>query len=136
MSGIPDLSEPGTPTPPLGPGASFDALGSGEIILYPVGMGETQSATIGSDLAGRPSLWRQAEEKVAALTGRELEVLMLTAEGLSGPEIGATLGISSRTVDIYRGKLLRKLDVKSAVLAVRVAIYAALAQQDRVDSQT
>ena len=53
------------------------------------------------------------------------------ADGFSSPEIGATLGISKRTVDIHRGTLLLKLDVKSGPLAVRVAVYAAFAQLDR-----
>lgn len=88
-------------------------------------------ARLKADLAGTPSLWRHAERKVASLTSRELEVLTLMAEGLSSPKIGAALGISDRTVDIFRGKLLRKLDVKSGTLAVRVAVYAALAQRDR-----
>jgi len=92
-------------------------------------MGETQPARVKPDLAGTPSLWRHAEEKVAALTSRELEVLTLMAEGLSGPAIGVALGISHRTVDIFRGKLLRKLEVKSGTLAVRFAVYAALAQR-------
>ena len=93
-------------------------------------MRRSQPAGIRSDLAGRPSLWREAEEKVASLTTRELEVLTLMADGFSSPEIGTALGISKRTVDIHRGTLLQKLDVKSGPLAVRLAVYAALAQLD------
>jgi DNA-binding CsgD family transcriptional regulator len=52
------------------------------------------------------------------------------ADGFSSPEIGTALGISKRTVDIHRGTLLQKLDVKSGPLAVRLAVYAALAQLD------
>jgi DNA-binding NarL/FixJ family response regulator len=95
---------------------------------------EEGPARLKADLAGTPSLWRDAEEKVASLTSRELQVLTLMAEGLSSPEIGTALGISARTVDIFRGKLLRKLDVKTGTLAVRVAVYAALAQRNSEDT--
>lgn len=97
-------------------------------------MEETEPARIKADLAGTPVLWRYAEDKVAALTSRELDVLALMAEGMSTREIGATLGISANTVEIFRGKLLRKLEVKSGILAVRLAIYAALAQRAREGS--
>jgi len=99
-------------------------------MLYSTHMTRAEPARIRPDLAGRPSLWREAEEKVASLTTRELEVLTLMADGFPSAQIGAVLGISMRTVDIHRGTMLRKLDVKSGPLAVRLAVYAALAQLD------
>ena len=96
-----------------------------------MGMRRSQPAKISPDLAGQPSLWREAEEKVASLTTRELEVLTLIADGFSSQQIGAALGISKRTVDVFRRTLLPKLGVDSSPLAVRLAIYAALAQLDR-----
>ncbi|NMM26646.1 MAG: hypothetical protein HHJ12_04960 [Glaciimonas sp.] len=40
-------------------------------------------------------------------------------EGRTGKEIGKALGISPRTVDIYRTRLLRKYNVKSTVELVK-----------------
>jgi len=45
------------------------------------------------------------------LSAREQEVAVLLAAGRTSKQAGDVLGISPRTVDIYRGKLLRKLDV-------------------------
>jgi two-component system, LuxR family, response regulator FixJ len=79
-------------------------------------------------LAGSPSLWREAKAKVAKLAPREIQVLTLLVQGLSNKEIGEALEISSRTVEIYRKNVMVKLDAKIAADAVRIAIYAALAE--------
>lgn len=42
------------------------------------------------------------------LTGREREVAALLIEGQTSKQIGKALGLSHRTVDIYRARLLRK----------------------------
>lgn len=44
----------------------------------------------------------------ADLTGREREVAARLLEGLTSKEIGKALGISHRTVEIYRARLMRK----------------------------
>jgi DNA-binding CsgD family transcriptional regulator len=44
----------------------------------------------------------------AELTAREREVAAFLMEGMTSKEIGKALGISHRTVEIYRAKLMRK----------------------------
>lgn len=44
----------------------------------------------------------------AQLTAREREVATILMNGLTSKEIGRTLGISHRTVEIYRARLMRK----------------------------
>jgi PAS domain S-box-containing protein len=44
----------------------------------------------------------------AELTGREREVAALLIEGQTSKHIGKALGISHRTVDVYRARLMRK----------------------------
>jgi DNA-binding NarL/FixJ family response regulator len=48
-----------------------------------------------------------------ALTQRERDVVRLVAEGASNDEIGARLGISSRTVESHLRRLFERLDVAS-----------------------
>ena len=47
-------------------------------------------------------------------TGREREIAALLVDGLTSKEIGRALGISHRTVEIYRVKLMRKYQAGSA----------------------
>ncbi|MDX6621533.1 MAG: hypothetical protein QOK36_3919 [Gaiellales bacterium] len=54
----------------------------------------------------------------AVLTKRELAVLQLVAEGLSNPEIGGRLFISTHTVHRHVSNILRKLDASSRAAAV------------------
>ena len=49
----------------------------------------------------------------AILTGREREVAARLLEGLTSKEIGRTLNISHRTVEIYRARLMRKYDAST-----------------------
>ena len=50
----------------------------------------------------------------ADLTGREREVAARLLEGLTSKEIGKTLEISHRTVEIYRARLMRKYNASTA----------------------
>ncbi len=55
----------------------------------------------------------------AALTGRERDVAAQFADGRTAKEAALRLGISPRTVDIYRTRLLRKFGVSSTADLVR-----------------
>ena len=57
------------------------------------------------DLSSRRPLTTPAR---TGLTGREREVAALLIEGRTSKQIGQVLGVSHRTVDIYRARLLRK----------------------------
>lgn len=59
---------------------------------------------------------RQMQSRVASLTARELEIVRLIVSRpseSSSKEVAAHLGISPRTVDHHRARILEKLDVKS-----------------------
>jgi ATP/maltotriose-dependent transcriptional regulator MalT len=47
----------------------------------------------------------------STLTARQLQVLELIAQGLSNPEVGQELGISTRTAKAHSDVLRRKLGV-------------------------
>ena len=61
-----------------------------------------------------------------ALTAREREVLQLIAEGQSTKQIGSMLGISAKTVETHRSRLMDKLEVRSVAGLVRYAIRCGL----------
>jgi RNA polymerase sigma factor (sigma-70 family) len=63
-------------------------------------------------------------EKLGRLTAREREVLEKAAQGLHAKEIAAALGISSRTVEVHKTRIMEKLDVRNVAELVRFAIGA------------
>lgn len=66
--------------------------------------------------------WRHTHMQVELLSKREQETMLLVADGLSTKEIADKLQISSRTVEVYRNSLRRKLGVRSTAEITRYAI--------------
>jgi len=62
----------------------------------------------------------------AGLTTREREVLVYIAEGLSNKEMAERLHISPRTVETYRERLMRKLDIHTIAGLTRFAVAQGL----------
>jgi DNA-binding NarL/FixJ family response regulator len=60
------------------------------------------------------------------LTPRLREVLRLIADGNTTKEIAAILGVSEKTAELYRARLMSKLDIHDTAGLVRYAIYRGL----------
>jgi len=58
---------------------------------------------------------------IADLTPRERAVLAGVGEGLTNKQIARTLGISHRTVEIHRARVMRKLRVTTRAELIAVA---------------
>lgn len=63
-----------------------------------------------------------AEDPLAALSPREMEVFSYLVNGLRAKDIADLLDISPKTVDTYRAGLMRKLNVHDLVGLVKFAI--------------
>jgi DNA-binding NarL/FixJ family response regulator len=86
----------------------------GEIYLSPEVAGCVLSSFAGAD---RDSL-----------SQRECEVLALLAEGLKGPQIAARLGLSAKTVENHRARIMEKLGIHSTAGLVRYALRTGLSR--------
>lgn len=71
--------------------------------------------------------WARAQ--IGALTQREREVLDGLACGYPNKTIAYDLGISSRTVEVYRANLMAKLEVGNFADALRIAFAAGLGSE-------
>jgi DNA-binding NarL/FixJ family response regulator len=65
---------------------------------------------------------RHRRQNPLLLTARERQVLRLLAEGQANKEIAWTLGISTKTAETHRARIMAKLDVHSITDLVRYAI--------------
>ncbi|MCA9203336.1 MAG: response regulator [Pirellulaceae bacterium] len=76
------------------------------------------------DAKQRQAIARQREvnQRIETLTGREHEVMQLLAAGDSTKVIARRLGISQKTVDNHRAKVLEKLDVENATQLARLVV--------------
>jgi DNA-binding NarL/FixJ family response regulator len=61
-------------------------------------------------------------EPIESLTGTERNILKLVAEGRSNAQVAATLGLSPRTIETYRLRLMRKLELDDLASLVKYAI--------------
>jgi DNA-binding NarL/FixJ family response regulator len=55
------------------------------------------------------------------ITSRELEILKLIAQGLSGKEIADILEVSHRTIDAHKQKMMHKLGTRKSAEMVAIA---------------
>ena len=62
--------------------------------------------------------------RLARLTSREREVLEHSVKGLHAKEIAQLLGISPRTVEVHRARVMEKLEVRNIAELVRFAVAA------------
>jgi len=63
---------------------------------------------------------REAEERLALLTDRERDVMKLAIAGCANKEIAAHLGISHRTVEIHKARLLTKTKTANLIELARL----------------
>ncbi len=69
-------------------------------------------------------LQKSAQTRIAALTAREFEVLRCVTSGIPNKTIAHQLSISAKTVEKYRGNVMRKLQVRTVPDLMRIWLQA------------
>jgi two-component system response regulator FixJ len=75
--------------------------------------------------AGKRREWEQkseAERRCASLTSRELEVMRYIVQGKSNRAIAEQLGLSNRTIEVHRARVMAKMGAGSLPDLVRMAV--------------
>jgi DNA-binding NarL/FixJ family response regulator len=103
--------------------AAIEALHAGQGYFSPAVATQLADAL----RSGQPPAARARPPRAAdVLTAREREILVHVAQGETNREIGATLGISTRTVEAHRDSLMRKLGVRTVAGLTRLALEQGL----------
>jgi len=71
---------------------------------------------------GKEAQRAQLQALFTSLTAREREVLDLVVEGLSNKAIANTLGLSAKTVEVHRAKVMEKMHARSIADLVKLAM--------------
>jgi DNA-binding NarL/FixJ family response regulator len=101
---------------------AIQATAGGDIYVRP------QAARLLAASLRRPTPSSEADATQAArarydsLSAREQVVLRLVAEGYTGREIGAQLGITAKTVDTYRHRIQEKIGLTHRAEYIRFAL--------------
>ena len=77
-------------------------------------------------LESTPTADAALTEKIAALSMRERQVLERLVQGSANKVIARDLGISDRTVEIYRAKVMTKMGAESFAELIRMAMLAGI----------
>jgi DNA-binding NarL/FixJ family response regulator len=103
------------------------SLASGDAVVAP-SVTRRLLATYAHRLPDSASPEEAEDERLALLTAREHEVLLLVARSLSNGEIAERLVLSEATVKSHVGRILSKLDLRDRVQIVVFAYETGLVQ--------
>lgn len=91
----------------------------GEIRL---GAGETRRLALQMAHSTKPT----GTTALDVLSDRELELFQMIGQGLTNSEMAAQLGLSVKTVEVYRDRIKRKLQLRNSAELVRQAVQWSL----------
>lgn len=66
--------------------------------------------------------------RMAQLTPREREVMLMVTDGKSNKEIAGELGVSAKTVEAHRARVMEKMEARSLAELVRMVLISETAQ--------
>lgn len=103
--------------------AAIRAVRDGEAYFSPA-VAARLSAAVRGDIERE-----QRRTSLDLLTGREREVLVGIAKGLTNKEIASELGISHRTVETHRESLMKKLGIRTVAGLTKFSLEAGLVSE-------
>ncbi|HSQ04850.1 MAG TPA: response regulator [Burkholderiales bacterium] len=79
---------------------------------------------LGTDAAQRRAaqMAEQVRKQLCILTARERQVMELITKGRTNGEVAAALGISPRTVEVHKARVMEKLQARSVAELVRIVL--------------
>lgn len=85
-----------------------------------------ESVENGSAFYGSPAFLAMADTGMETPSIQEMRVLKAIAAGSTGKEIAAGLGLSEKTIETYRTRLMKKTNCKNAADLTRLALESGL----------
>ena len=82
---------------------------------------------VASELAEKADRARYVEEMLDRISPREMQVLKLLLEGRRNKAVAFELGISERTVEVHRTRMMRRLGLGSFAELIRLAVQLGVA---------
>ncbi len=104
--------------------AAIRAVARGETYIYP-----SLTHLLVNRYLGRPEDAQQVPSP-SGLSERELAVLKLLAAGYTSLQVGEQLGLSGKTVETYKARVMEKLRLRSRAELVRYALRHGLLTTD------
>jgi len=99
--------------------AAIRAVHDGGVYVSPRHARVLLDDTVDAAVAGPDD---QAHARYESLSDREAEIFKFTALGHSNAEIAEMLFLSVKTVETYKGRMMKKLDLNSRAALVRLAL--------------
>src|SRR5690606_24567190 len=102
--------------------------GASDVFVNTVDWGRVVTAvrdTLRRDVHLKPASGGQREVEIrgfSQLTPREREVLQLITNGQSNKEAGRELGISPRTIEVHRARVMEKLGARNTADLIRIVL--------------
>jgi FixJ family two-component response regulator len=72
----------------------------------------------------------EARRRLAALTPREREVIVMVAEGRANKAIAAALGVAIKTVEVHRGRAMEKMQAENLAELIRICLLAGAVREN------
>lgn len=104
---------------------TVEAMKAGAVSFLAKPVQRTELLTAVREALGLDAVWRtrhrerqEISRRLASLTPRERQVLCMVATGMLNKQIAAELGAAEKTIKVHRGRVMEKMQVRTAAALV------------------